>query len=327
MLTFVAVLLLWGLDACGIFLLYQAGLRDVAAFILAGAALHAAAAIVLTRLLMIFFPIREGTFDIPSPEYDRWRAQAVLYMFACDFLGFLIPFCWKPYWYRLFGAKIAGDTVVVGRIVDCSLIAIERGASLGTDGILTGHFITPGQIRIGRIHIGCGVMVGIRAVVFPGVTVGDNALIGAMSLIPAGRTIGSGEVWSGNPARRLPAVNRLHENDAAERLASFAPASQREAQAAGKGAPRDGATAIQCAVRKYLTEDLALPADGLVDDDFFSVLDSLALAQLLCFINERFGVHATPEDVTPRHFASLVALARFIEEKQRRAAVEPVAVG
>jgi acetyltransferase-like isoleucine patch superfamily enzyme len=37
--------------------------------------------------------------------------------------------------------------------------------------------------RLGKIHIGKGVMVGMETMIMPGVTIGDGAVIGARSTI------------------------------------------------------------------------------------------------------------------------------------------------
>ena len=49
--------------------------------------------------------------------------------------------------------------------------------------------------------IGNDVWIGIRAIVLPGVSVGDGAVIGAGSIVT--KDIGPYEIWAGNPARLI----------------------------------------------------------------------------------------------------------------------------
>lgn len=51
------------------------------------------------------------------------------------------------------------------------------------------------------VQIGRDVWVGGRAVILPGVTIGDGAVIGAGSVVT--KDVPPGEVWAGNPARKL----------------------------------------------------------------------------------------------------------------------------
>jgi acetyltransferase-like isoleucine patch superfamily enzyme len=51
------------------------------------------------------------------------------------------------------------------------------------------------------IKLGRNVWVGARSVVLKGVTLGDGCVVGAGSVVT--RSIPAGEVWAGNPARRL----------------------------------------------------------------------------------------------------------------------------
>ncbi len=51
------------------------------------------------------------------------------------------------------------------------------------------------------VRVGCGVWIGYRALIVPGVSIGDAAVIAAGSVVT--KNVGSGEVVGGNPAKRL----------------------------------------------------------------------------------------------------------------------------
>ncbi len=53
--------------------------------------------------------------------------------------------------------------------------------------------------RLGEIHIGKGVMVGMETMIMPGVTIGDGAIIGAGSLVT--KDIPAWTVATGRPAK------------------------------------------------------------------------------------------------------------------------------
>lgn len=55
----------------------------------------------------------------------------------------------------------------------------------------------------GEIVIGNDVWIGARAVILPGVTIGDGAIIGAGSIVTSGTIIKPYEVWAGNPAKKI----------------------------------------------------------------------------------------------------------------------------
>lgn len=55
-------------------------------------------------------------------------------------------------------------------------------------------------LEFGRpVHIGCNVWIGGGAIILPGVTIGDGALIGAGSVVT--RDVPAGATAFGNPAR------------------------------------------------------------------------------------------------------------------------------
>ncbi len=79
--------------------------------------------------------------------------------------------------------------------IDDEAVLANRVQILAHDGS-TRHFT--GYIRIGRVHIGRRVYVGAGAIILPGVTVGDESVIGAGSVVR--RDVAPGTVVAGNPA-------------------------------------------------------------------------------------------------------------------------------
>lgn len=64
-----------------------------------------------------------------------------------------------------------------------------------------------GRTRVARVDIGKRVFVGARVIILPGVTIGDDAVIGAGSVVV--RDVEAGTIVAGNPAR---AVARTSEH-------------------------------------------------------------------------------------------------------------------
>lgn len=58
--------------------------------------------------------------------------------------------------------------------------------------------------RLGEIHIGKGVMIGMESMIMPGVTIGDGAIVGAMSLVT--KDIPPYTIATGHPARVVKAI-------------------------------------------------------------------------------------------------------------------------
>lgn len=53
--------------------------------------------------------------------------------------------------------------------------------------------------RLGKIHIGKGVMIGMESLIMPGVTIGDGAIVGAYSLVT--KDIPAWTIATGRPAK------------------------------------------------------------------------------------------------------------------------------
>jgi hypothetical protein len=60
---------------------------------------------------------------------------------------------------------------------------------------------TKGKTIVKDTKIGNNVFLGLCSIIMPGVTVGDNVIIGANSTVT--KDVPAGELWAGNPARRF----------------------------------------------------------------------------------------------------------------------------
>jgi acetyltransferase-like isoleucine patch superfamily enzyme len=58
------------------------------------------------------------------------------------------------------------------------------------------------------VKIGRRVTIGLMSVVFPGVTIGDDAVIASHAVLLKGTQVGPGEIWGGVPARKIGDVKR-----------------------------------------------------------------------------------------------------------------------
>ncbi len=89
-----------------------------------------------------------------------------------------------------------GDTIVRRGAKIGPHVNVGHNVHIGEDVLLTGHAQLGGSCRIGD-----RVVVWQAAAIANGVTIGDDAVIGMCSSVR--EDVGPGEVWAGNPARRL----------------------------------------------------------------------------------------------------------------------------
>jgi len=111
---------------------------------------------------------------------------------------------------------ITGANVFVGRN---TYLGAWKPISIGSDTLIGAYcyiisgnhrFASPGlPVRVQgyqgeSITIGVNVWLGAHVIVLPGVTIGDNSVVGAGSVVTT--SIPAAEVWAGGPARRIRSV-------------------------------------------------------------------------------------------------------------------------
>ena len=65
--------------------------------------------------------------------------------------------------------------------------------------------------RLGEIHIGKGVMIGMESLIMPGVTIGDGAIVGAYSLVT--KDIPAWTIATGRPAVPVKEIKQRETNN------------------------------------------------------------------------------------------------------------------
>lgn len=80
-------------------------------------------------------------------------------------------------------------------------IIIEEGVRVTVGCILITHFMEPatGKYSRGKIKIKKNAYIGCNTVICKPVTIGENAIVGAGSIVT--KDIPANEVWAGNPAK------------------------------------------------------------------------------------------------------------------------------
>jgi len=99
----------------------------------------------------------------------------------------IAPIKSKPFFYRLMGIKIGKNVQIMPDFkVDIffpELITIGDGCVIGQDAFFTCHEFNTKEFRYGSITLKENVLIGARSFVLPGVTIGENSLVSAMTLI------------------------------------------------------------------------------------------------------------------------------------------------
>jgi maltose O-acetyltransferase len=146
-----------------------------------------------------------------------------------------------------------GDNVFVGggTVLDpdfCFLISIGDDAVISLGVMVLAHDASTrrhlGYSRVAPVRIGRRAFIGARAVILPGVTIGDDAIVGAGSVVR--RDVPAGTVVAGNPAREVATtVDYLERN---RTLLARRPRWEREGHTVGGGATEAARQAMRDAL-------------------------------------------------------------------------------
>ena len=116
-------------------------------------------------------------------------------------------------YFRSAGIQIADSARVYSDITtsESYLISVGGGTTISFDVTFITHDNSVEKLRVGfsdlfgRIEIGNNCFIGARCIILPGVTIGDNVIVGAGSVVT--KSIVSNMVVAGNPARPITTID------------------------------------------------------------------------------------------------------------------------
>lgn len=112
----------------------------------------------------------------------------------------------KRWIYRnVLGMKVGDDTafalMVMVDVFFPERIHVGNNTIIGYNTTILAHEYLIREYRLGDVRIGSNVMIGANTTILPGVTIGDNAVVAAGSIVH--KDVAAGAFVGGNPLREL----------------------------------------------------------------------------------------------------------------------------
>ena len=131
-----------------------------------------------------------GTFKYsPGRSPSAWHKK----MGYLRLLEMITPQEYKIDLYRKCGAKIGDNVILAGKILDPDITTIGANTVIGVDALITAHeiILQKGQIviRLDPITIGENCVIGAKTVILPGATIPSGTMIPACSMVKKDETI------------------------------------------------------------------------------------------------------------------------------------------
>lgn len=156
---------------------------------------------------LLFMQLKPGRHKLTSLQAFRWASASSLYMLVKFTVGdfFMITPLGTLY-LKVLGAKIGKNVMINSKYLhDHALLEIGEGTLIGGDAVLSAHVAEGGNLVLSPIKVGKNCLISQKAVLMPGVEVGDNSIVAAGAIVLKDTKIPANEVWGGLPAKFLKA--------------------------------------------------------------------------------------------------------------------------
>ena len=164
------------------------------------------AEVVLLKWLLVG-RVRAGTYPVHGWFYVRhWIVDQLLTM-SLEHVGQLHATLWLAPWYRALGARLGRSVELsTASLTTPDLLDIGDGCTIADEASLGEPRIEGGWMTTSPTRLGRRVFVGNSGVVPAGLTLGDDSLVGVLSIAPGDPRAAArqGASWLGSPPISLP---------------------------------------------------------------------------------------------------------------------------
>ncbi len=153
-------------------------------------------------------PSRTSLYSVES--YRWFFHNCMLFIIRLSFLDVITPSPVNNLFFKLMGMKIGKKVHInTSYITDPCLISIGDRTVVGGSATIIAHYGQKGVMIIAPVKIGAKVTIGLRAIIFGGVEIGEGASVMPNSVVLPKTIIPAGEIWGGVPAQKMdfPAKN------------------------------------------------------------------------------------------------------------------------
>lgn len=166
--------------------------------------------------------IRPGTYPLYGAMHLRvWLTQRAM---SQSPMGRLAGSPWAETYLRLAGAEV-GRYCHIGtaQIPLPSLVRLGDNVTLNYAVDVEAYDMADGVLHLGRVEIGDNAVIGANSLLQGPCSLGAGATLGGQSLVSAGQQVPAGQDWAGSPAtrrggRNTPVVDLMTECQAAPRM-------------------------------------------------------------------------------------------------------------
>jgi len=155
------------------------------------------AMIVLTTLVVLkvlrqAFPWKNGFRELSHRNTYPYMLYMAVHQVNLSPLRKMVPSILAKHYYRYLGTRFESDGQIVGgHLCDPQLVTIGADAVIGDESLLLCHGITVAPsgedfLVVSPITVKARAIVGAHSVVMPGVTIGENSVIAAGSVVSFG---------------------------------------------------------------------------------------------------------------------------------------------
>ncbi len=162
--------------------------------------------IVLVKWL-ILGRVKAGRYERHSGFYVRkWFVDQLMEL-SLDVIGPLYATIYLAPWYRMLGARLGRRAEVsTASFISPDLLTVDDEGFIADAVSLGAARVEDGVVTVGEVRVGRRAFVGNSALLPPGAVVGENGLIGCLSIPPTSDpgAEAPGTSWVGSPAVFLP---------------------------------------------------------------------------------------------------------------------------
>lgn len=147
----------------------------------------------------------EGIYDLNKLNYKTvfWKLHVLMYVNCLLFSNLLmIPSSLvNTILNKILNLNIGKSCIIGGKIYDPLLIEFGNNVIIGGETFIVSHLIENNILTLKKIKMKNNITIGTKSVVFPGVEIENNVIVGAMALVKKNQILKENSLYVGVPVK------------------------------------------------------------------------------------------------------------------------------
>jgi len=179
---------------------------------------------ILAKIFLVFVNLvhkpQEGIFlrDKSDKDYCYWSLRAVIRKWPTWLARQLSLPVLEIFVIKILGVKTSYSNSLYEGWIDCEFLEFGKNVKIGQGSFIISNIIIKDKLILKKVTIQDNVIIGAHSIVLPGTIIESNTILNAISMTTVDQRLVSNSIYNGFPAKKMEGSELINNKDQVKHL-------------------------------------------------------------------------------------------------------------